>query len=132
MINSDIAKLINKNAISYEECPISSKDIFTICCELTLKNINSNIAKSIVNELWSGEKKLESLLKEKTQKLIKDDSAIIELLNEIIKAHPDECSQYKGGKEKALNFLVGKVMQKSKGSINPADAQKKLKNLLNS
>ena len=132
LINSDIARLINKNEISYEECPISSNDIFTICCELTLKNINSNIAKSIVNELWSGEKKLESLLKEKTQKLIKDDSAIIELLNEIIKTHPDECSQYKSGKEKALNFLVGKVMQKSKGSINPADAQKKLKGLLSS
>ena len=76
-------------------------------------------------------KKTRVLAKEKTQKLIKDDSAIIELLNEIIKTHPDECSQYKGGKEKALNFLVGKVMQKSKGSINPADAQKKLKNLLN-
>ena len=45
--------------------------------------------------------------------------------------HHDECSQYKSGKEKALNFLVGKVMQKSKGSINPADAQKKLKELLN-
>ena len=46
------------------------------------------------------EKKLESLLKEKTQKLIKDDSAIIELLNEIIKTHPDECSQYKVEKKK--------------------------------
>ena len=131
LINSDLAKLINKNSIPYEECPISSKDIFIICYELTLKNINSSIAKSIINELWSGDKKLESLLKDKTQKLIKDDSAILELLNEIIKTHPDECSQYKSGKEKALNFLVGKVMQKSNGSINPADAQKKLKELLN-
>ena len=131
LINSDLAKLINKNSIPYEECPISSKDIFIICYELTLKNINSSIAKSIINELWSGDKKLESLLKDKTQKLIKDDSAILELLNEIIKTHPDECSQYKSGKEKALNFLVGKVMQRSKGSINPADAQIKLKELLN-
>ena len=85
MINSDLAKLINKNSIPYEECPISSNDIFIICYELTFKNINSSIAKSIINELWSGDKKLESLLKDKTQNLIKDDSAILELLNEIIK-----------------------------------------------
>lgn len=130
LINSDLAKLINKNSTPYEKCPISSNDIFTICYELTLKNINSNIAKSLVNELWSGNKKLESLLKDKTKNLIKDASAITDLLNDIIKTYPDECSQYKGGKEKALNFLVGKVMQKSKGSINPADAQKKLKELL--
>jgi aspartyl-tRNA(Asn)/glutamyl-tRNA(Gln) amidotransferase subunit B len=130
LINSDLAKLINKNAISHEECPISSSDIFTICYKLTLNEINSNIAKILINELWSGDKDLKELLKDKTQRLIKDDSAIIELLNEIIKTHPQECSQYKNGKDKALNFLVGKVMQKSKGSINPADAQKRLKELI--
>ena len=44
LINSDIAKLINKNSISYEECPISSKDIFYLL-RAYIKNINSSIAK---------------------------------------------------------------------------------------
>ena len=53
-----------------------------------------------------------------------------EIIFEVLEANPDAVSQYKDGKVKIIGFIVGQVMQKTKGKANPALVQKLLKEKL--
>ena len=59
-----------------------------------------------------------------------DTGALEAIINEVIAANPDNVAQYKAGKDKAFNALVGQIMKASKGKANPAQANEMLKRLL--
>ena len=68
-----------------------------------------------------------SIIEEKGYSQISDESTIIKLVEETIAANPEQCEQYRSGKDKVIGFLVGKVMQATKGQANPAMVNKLLK-----
>ena len=50
---------------------------------------------------------------------ISDDSALIEIVEEVLKNNPSSIEDYKNGKDRALGFLMGQCMKASKGKGNP-------------
>jgi aspartyl-tRNA(Asn)/glutamyl-tRNA(Gln) amidotransferase subunit B len=57
---------------------------------------------------------------------INDDSVILAYVNEVLNAFPDSIKDYKDGKDRALGFLVGQVMKRSQGKVNPGLTSKLL------
>jgi aspartyl-tRNA(Asn)/glutamyl-tRNA(Gln) amidotransferase subunit B len=47
-------------------------------------------------------------------------SAIEKIVDAVIAANPQQVADFKAGKEKAFNSLVGQVMKASAGKANPA------------
>ena len=72
----------------------------------------------------------EEIVKEKGLVQISDEGAIEGIAVAVLEANPKSVSDYKGGKEQAIGYLVGQVMKQSKGKANPQMArdilQKKL------
>jgi aspartyl-tRNA(Asn)/glutamyl-tRNA(Gln) amidotransferase subunit B len=78
--------------------------------------------------MWAGEgSDVDALIEAKGLKQMNDTGALEKIVDEVIAANADNVTQYKAGKEKAFNALVGQVMKASKGKANPQQVNELLK-----
>ena len=61
----------------------------------------------------------EEIIKEKGWIQISDEGAIKEVVSKVLEENPQSVADYKGGKDKALTFLVGQAMKATRGKANP-------------
>ena len=67
------------------------------------------------------------LVKELGLEQVSDEGAIAAIVDEVLAENPQSVADYKAGKDKAIGFLVGQVMKKSRGKANPGMVNKLLK-----
>ena len=92
--------------------------------------ISGKIAKEVFDAMWAGEGEPDAIIERKGLRQISDEGAIEKIVDEAIAANAGIVAEYKAGKEKAFNSLVGKVMAVSKGKANPAQVNAILKRKL--
>ena len=63
-------------------------------------------------------------------KQMSDSGELEKIVDEVLAANPDNVAQFKAGKDKAFNALVGQAMKASKGKANPAQVNELLKKKL--
>lgn len=88
--------------------------------------ISSKIAKTVFKEMLVSGKLPAQVVEEQGLVQISDEGAILVIVNEVIADNPASVEDYKAGKDKAIGFLVGQVMKRSKGKANPGLANKLL------
>jgi len=101
--------------------------------EMTEKSeVSSTNAKELFNELLAGAKNPRKLAEEKNLLQVSDESAIAAIVDEVLNdpASAASIADIKAGKDKAIGYLVGQVMKKSKGQANPSLAQKLIRERL--
>ncbi len=128
---SDLRSQMIENNISFKELNIKPKDFALLALKFYKKEISSRIVKDLLKEMFISGKPVEDVIKEKGAVLISDSGQIKEYAKEIIEANQKAVVDYQKGKENALQFLVGQLMAKTKGKIDPQKAREILKNLLN-
>ncbi|MBR5857611.1 MAG: Asp-tRNA(Asn)/Glu-tRNA(Gln) amidotransferase GatCAB subunit B, partial [Phascolarctobacterium sp.] len=77
-----------------------------------------------------GDKAPKTIVKELGLEQVSDEGAIIKLVEETIAENPQSVADFKAGKDRAIGFLVGQIMKKSKGKANPGMVQAMLKEKL--
>ena len=92
--------------------------------------INSSVAKEVFEHIFHEDVDPEKYVEEKGLKTVNDEGALRETIERIVAANPQSVADYKGGKEKALGFLVGQTMKEMKGKANPGKVNEILKELL--
>lgn len=116
----DVMGYLNKNMLSIEAFPLSPDKLAGLV-ELVAKNdVSSNQARDIFEAMLKDNidaKEAKSKLGISSQ--ISDESFIIDVINEVLKENPQAIQDYKDGKGRAMGFLVGQIMKKTKGKINP-------------
>ena len=82
--------------------------------------ISNNIAKKVFEALWNGEgATADEIIAKQGLKQITDSGAIESLVDEVLAANAANVAEFRAGKEKAFNALVGQVMKAAKGKANP-------------
>ena len=77
---------------------------------------------------WSGEgAEVDAVIAAKGLKQMNDSGALEKIIDEVIAANPANVEQFKAGKDKAFNALVGQVMKASQGKANPAQVNELLR-----
>ena len=92
--------------------------------------INSSVAKEVFEHIFHEDVDPEKYVEEKGLKTVNDEGALRETIERIVAANPQSVADYKGGKEKALGFLVGQTMKEMKGKATPGKVNEILKELL--
>jgi aspartyl-tRNA(Asn)/glutamyl-tRNA(Gln) amidotransferase subunit B len=93
--------------------------------------ISNTAASSVVlNAIWAKEGSVDEIIEKKGLKQISDSGAIEKIVDDVIAANPQQVADYRSGKEKALNSLVGQVMKATSGKANPAQVNGILKKKL--
>ena len=81
--------------------------------------------------MWTGEgAEVDAIIEAKGLKQMNDTGALEKIIDEVIAANPDNVAQFKAGKDKAFNALVGQAMKASKGKANPAQVNEMLRKKL--
>ncbi|MDO4324197.1 MAG: Asp-tRNA(Asn)/Glu-tRNA(Gln) amidotransferase subunit GatB [Lachnospiraceae bacterium] len=92
--------------------------------------INQTVAKEVFERIFYDNVDPERYVEEHGLKAVNDEGELRSVVEKIIAANPQSVADYKGGKEKALGFLVGQTMKEMKGKANPGAVNKLLKELL--
>ena len=92
--------------------------------------ISNKIAKEVFDGIWAGEGDADAVIEAKGLKQVSDSGAIEKIVDEVLAANAAMVAEYKAGKEKAFNGLVGQCMKASKGKANPAQVNDILKKKL--
>ncbi len=122
---------LNKDNLSINESPIDAARFADLMNRIADNTLSGKTAKQVFAELWSSDKAVDDIIDKKGLKQITDTGAIETIVDEVIANCPEQVQQFKDGNDKVIGFLVGQVMQKSKGKANPKMANELLKTKLN-
>jgi len=117
---------LNKSELEIADSPISSAQFALLLDRIADKTLSNNTAKKVFAALWEQEGDVDDIIEAKGLKQITDTGAIEAVVDEVISACPEQVQQFKDGNEKVIGFLVGQIMQKSKGKANPQMAKELL------
>lgn len=92
--------------------------------------INGTVAKEVFEIIFDKDIDPEKYVEENSLKTVNDEGALRTVIEEIVAANPQSVADYKGGKQKAIGFLVGQTMKAMKGKADPGAVNKILKEIL--
>ena len=122
---------LNKSEKDITESPISPQQLGGLIARIVDNTISGKIAKQVFAEMFAGTgQTADQIIEAKGLKQETDTGAIEAIIKEVLAANENMVAEYKSGKEKAFNGLVGQVMKASKGKANPAQVNQLMKHLL--
>ena len=123
-IISDVNGYLNKNIIAIKNFKVKPKFISELVELLQSKKINSSQGKQIFEKLVKENKSPLIIQKELGAVLISDENEIHKLVLEVLDANPTLRDDFKAGKTRTQGFVMGQIMKKTGGKVNPAIANK--------
>ncbi|MCM1191555.1 MAG: Asp-tRNA(Asn)/Glu-tRNA(Gln) amidotransferase subunit GatB [Butyrivibrio sp.] len=123
-------RLLKEEEADPEDIRFSPENLAKLIALTEGKTINSTVAKEVFEVMFREDMDPEKYVEEKGLKMVSDQGALRRTVEEVIAANPKSVEDYRGGKEKAIGFLVGQTMKAMKGKANPAGVTELLKELL--
>jgi len=114
--------------------PVSALQLAQLLKRISDNTISNNAAKQVFEAMWNAEgdaeRDVDAIIVAKGLKQESDSGAIEAIIDEVLAANAAMVEEFKAGKEKAFNALVGQAMKASKGKANPAQVNDILKKKL--
>lgn len=130
-VMGEFSGALNKAGLELADSPVSAEQLGGMIARILDNTISGKIAKQVFGFMWEAEgKSADDIIAEKGLKQETDTGAIEAIIKEVLAANEKMVEEYKSGKEKAFNGLVGQVMKASKGKANPAQVNELMKKLI--
>lgn len=127
-VMGELSARLNKEDKDIAASPVSAAQLAGLIARIADNTISNNIAKKVFEALWNGDgTSADEVIEKQGLKQITDTGAIEKLVDEVLAANAANVAEYKAGKEKAFNALVGQVMKAAKGKANPQQVNDLLK-----
>lgn len=122
-IMGEISRRLNAQDSGIESAAVSAAQLAALIGRIQDGTISNNAARQVFEVLWSGEASdVDAVIEAKGLKQMNDSGALEKIVDEVIAANPGNVEQFKAGKDKAFNALIGQIMKASKGKANPQQA----------
>ncbi len=118
-ISTDLQALLKGNLFNEKEFPITPENFAEFLSLIGSGEISSKIAKTLLKEMFDTKADPSDIIKEKGLVQLTDSKEIEKIAKRVIAENPKLVEDYKNGKKTILQFLIGKVMEKTKGRANP-------------
>jgi len=125
-----ISAKLNAEEKTLAASPVSAVNLASLLKRIADNTISNNAAKQVFEAMWNGEGEVDAIIDAKGLKQVSDTGAIEAIIDEVLAANAAMVEEFKAGKEKAFNALVGQAMKASKGKANPAQVNEVLKKKL--
>jgi aspartyl-tRNA(Asn)/glutamyl-tRNA(Gln) amidotransferase subunit B len=130
-IMGEVSRRLNAAEIGIEQAAVSAAQLGALITRISDGTISNNAARQVFDALWTGEgQDVDALIEAKGLKQMNNAGALKQIIDEVIAANTDNVAQFKAGKDKAFNALVGQVMKASKGKANPQQVNDLLRSKL--
>ncbi|MDP1780444.1 MAG: Asp-tRNA(Asn)/Glu-tRNA(Gln) amidotransferase subunit GatB, partial [Hydrogenophaga sp.] len=119
-IMGEVSRRLNADEGDMAAVPVSAAQLAALIARIADGTISNNAARQVFDALWTGEgSDVDAVIEAKGLKQMNDTGALEKIIDEVMAANADNVAQFRAGKEKAFNALVGQVMKASKGKANP-------------
>jgi aspartyl-tRNA(Asn)/glutamyl-tRNA(Gln) amidotransferase subunit B len=119
-IMGELSRKINETNVDIQTCPIKPEKLGELIKLISSGVISNNSAKTLLDTLWADpDSDLNALIETKGLRQVSDTSVLEKIIEDVIAVNSDNVAQFKAGKEKAFNALIGQAMKASKGQANP-------------
>ncbi|MDP2417228.1 MAG: Asp-tRNA(Asn)/Glu-tRNA(Gln) amidotransferase subunit GatB [Hydrogenophaga sp.] len=119
-IMGEVSRRLNNEEKAMEQVPVAAETLAALLKRIADGTVSNNAAKQVFEALWSGEASdVDVVIEAKGLKQMNDSGALEKIIEEVMTANAPMVEQFRAGKEKSFNALVGLVMKASKGKANP-------------
>jgi aspartyl-tRNA(Asn)/glutamyl-tRNA(Gln) amidotransferase subunit B len=130
-IMGELSRRLNAGEGSIEDAPVSAATLAALIKRIADGTISNNAARQVFDALWTdGSTDVDGVIEAKGLKQMSDTGELEKIIDQVIAGNADNVAQYKAGKDKAFNALVGQAMKATKGKANPAQVNELLKKKL--
>jgi len=128
-VMGEVSRRLNNEERDVAEVPVNAGQLAALLTRIADGTVSNNAARQVMDALWSGEGldgqvmdarvQVDTVIEAKGLKQVSDSGAIEKIIDEVMAANADMVAQFRAGKDKAFNALVGQAMKASKGKANP-------------
>ena len=119
-VMGEIASRLNAEQREFAQLPVSAAQLAGVVARIADGTISNKMAREVFDALWNGEAAdADTVIAARGLKQVSDASAIEPIIEEVLAANPKSVEEFRAGKEKAFNALVGQIMKTTKGKANP-------------
>ncbi len=119
---------MNAGETDIAAAPVTAALLAKLIQRIADGTISNAAARQVFEALWTGEgTDVDAVIETRGLKQMNDSGALEKIIDEVIAANPDNVAQFKAGKGKAFNALVGQAMKASKGKANPQQVNEMLR-----
>ena len=130
-VMGEISRRLNTEERAIDDAPVTPALLAALIKRIQDGTISNNAAKQVFEALWTGEgQDVDALIEAKGLKQMSDTGELERILDEVLAANAKSVEEFRAGKEKAFNALVGQAMKATKGKANPAAVNELLKKKL--
>jgi aspartyl/glutamyl-tRNA(Asn/Gln) amidotransferase, B subunit len=131
-IMGDLLGYLNSNGLELDQAKVTGQGLGEMIGLIEKGTISSKIAKTVFKTMIETGKAPQTIVEEQGLVQISDEGAILAIVDKVIAANPQSVEDFRGGKDKAIGFLVGQIMKETKGKANPGLVNKMLMDRLKS
>ncbi|MCW5257464.1 Asp-tRNA(Asn)/Glu-tRNA(Gln) amidotransferase subunit GatB [Verminephrobacter aporrectodeae subsp. tuberculatae] len=130
-IMGEVSRRLNQAEIGIGQAPVSAAQLAALIRRIADATLSHSAARQVFDALWSGESAdVDALIAAKGLAQMNDSGALEQIVDAVIAANAENVAQFRAGKAKAFNALVGQVMKASQGKVNPQQVNELLKTRL--
>jgi aspartyl-tRNA(Asn)/glutamyl-tRNA(Gln) amidotransferase subunit B len=119
-IMGEVSRRLNAEEGDIAGVPVSAAQLAALIGRIADGTVSNNAAKQVFDALWTGEgSEVDAVIEAKGLKQMNDSGALEKIIDEVMAANAEMVEQFRAGKDKAFNALVGQAMKASKGKANP-------------
>lgn len=123
-IMGDIFRIMKEKYVGIDEINVTPENLAAMIGQIDKGVISNTAAKQVMEEMTKTGDAPTDIIERLGLKQVNDENAILDIIHTVFEANPQSIADYKGGKDRAVGFLVGQVMRLSKGKANPAAVNK--------
>jgi aspartyl-tRNA(Asn)/glutamyl-tRNA(Gln) amidotransferase subunit B len=130
----DVASTLNRAGVDIADAPVSAAQLALLLQRIADGTISNKIAKEVFGAMWEATSAsvqlADEIIESRGLKQISDSGALEKIVDEVLAANAKSVEEFRAGKEKAFNALIGQAMKASRGKANPAQLTELLKRKL--
>jgi aspartyl-tRNA(Asn)/glutamyl-tRNA(Gln) amidotransferase subunit B len=130
----DVASTLNREGVDIADAPVNAVQLALLLKRIADGTISNKIAKEVFGAMWEAKSAsaqlADEIIESRGLKQISDSGALEKIVDEVLAANAKSVEEFRAGKEKAFNALIGQAMKASRGKANPAQLTELLKQKL--
>ena len=126
-VMGELSAALNKADLGIEQSPVSAAHLGALIARIHDGTLSGKLAKQVFEGLWEGAGEVDAIIEARGLKQMSDSGELEKIIDEVMAANAKSVEEFRAGKEKAFNALIGQVMKASKGKANPAQVNDLLK-----
>lgn len=126
-VMGELSAALNKADLDIVASPVTALQLASLLTRIQDGTLSGKLARQVFEILWADDGDVDAIIEAKGLKQMSDSGAIDRIIDEVLVANAKSVEEFRAGKEKAFNALVGQVMKATKGKANPGQVNERLK-----